>query len=89
MHSKVPDLEQQHDRDHLAAVSEMYPDLCVAVSGYRKDEVASALVMLLAEILLMGVSEKEGLHDAKLVMEALETNISKVALARAPVGVMN
>ena len=75
---------------HQAAVSALYPVFCEAIVGHRKDVVSSALALLLAEIVLLNVSEGDARNDAVKVAEAVQDNITRILLARAPIaGMMN
>ena len=63
-------------------MSALYSSLCEAIFGHRKEVVASALTIVLAEVCILGVSEDVGLKDAGLVTSALNENIRKLAFAR-------
>ena len=68
-----------------AEMESLYLSLCEAIFGHRKEVVASALTILLAEVCILGVSEDVGLKDAGLVTSALNENIRKLAFARLEV----
>ena len=72
------------DRALIASVNELYPAMVDTIIGYRKDVTASTVALLLAEICLLGVDEKQAIIDVDKVAATAREHVHSLALRDAP-----
>ena len=81
-----PDLSEEQ---LLAEFRKIYSILIDDIVGHRKASVLTALSFIIAELVMLRTDEASARADAATAYDAILGNISTLALARAPVGMMN
>ena len=77
-------MTKAEDKALVDAIHELYHVLVDAIIGYRKDVTASTISILLAEVCLLGVDEKQAVIDVDKVAATARDHVKVLALRDAP-----